>query len=286
MALASIGATIGIGSAAAPPAAAAPGVVAAATLAPESDCASGRLDVDISTPEPATRELILATTRGSSVPIAEFEQVSGVGTGYQGPFTFPFDAPVPDGTVVALYTYVGTTPPSPDTTVELLVLYACGRSGTSVTLATCTGPYGTCPRTGRSEPILSALPSTVRAGSSVVVSGRGCFVDSVFATLNTVNGPVARGGPEPVGADGAFTIDVPVPPVVSGPVDVEVWCGAPERPLSDRAAVRRVDVVAAADDAGPSAPPITGTPSPTSPQPGGAPQTVGAAPLVIPKFTG
>lgn len=272
------GATLGV-----PAAAAAPGEVTAIALDPAADCSEGRVQVDISSPAPAERERVLATTRGSQLPVTEFEQVSGVGTTYSGPFRLPFAAPLPDGTVVALYAYFGTTPPSADTTAELFLLYECRSGGGGVLLASCTGPYGSCPQTARAQPRIVSAPSEAVAGTTVVVTGLGCYADVAFASVAAPDQPpVAIAGPVSVGPDGSFTLPVPIPPDLGAIADVALSCGLPSAPVSDQPAFHRIVVLPA--DAGPGLDPVLpGDPA----GPAGPPAVIGASSsLVLPKFTG
>lgn len=61
------------------------------------------------------------------------------------------DAPAANGTILGVYVWVGTAPPSAATTGEFFVLYRCDGSsesggGNNEVLQTCVGPYGTCPK--------------------------------------------------------------------------------------------------------------------------------------------
>jgi hypothetical protein len=62
--------------------------------------------------------------------------------------------PPPPGTIVAVYSTIGSSPPDPASTGEFFVAWRCddqanSRGGNNVVIETCVGLYGSCPRSAR-----------------------------------------------------------------------------------------------------------------------------------------
>lgn len=109
-------------------------------------CSNLQLDITLTTVG-ATREYGLATTETAT--LNEFEQFTGLGN-YSGTYigyNYPA-SPQTEGTIIALYAYVGETPPTAADTGEFFVLFECSNTpGSNTVIDTCYGPYGSCPQT-------------------------------------------------------------------------------------------------------------------------------------------
>src|SRR3954470_12048726 len=114
--------------------------------AARSGCESGSLRV---TAEGTTGQRQFARASWSDLVHKDVTLVEHEGPGPAGlqsaTIDFPCVAgPVPFGTAITLYGYLGTTPPTPETTAEYAVTYVCDDNLTIVSSG--AGPYGTVSR--------------------------------------------------------------------------------------------------------------------------------------------
>ncbi len=124
-------------------------------LDPSASCNGGRLVLSISGVSGGAggcRESGRATNNG--VVIDSFEQSSGACPTYNGGYGYPFAAQ-PAGSIITLYGTIGSTPPTPATTIEFQLTYNCS---TLEVLSSAIGPYGT---------ITEAIPMLSRTGMLV-----------------------------------------------------------------------------------------------------------------------
>jgi hypothetical protein len=123
----------------------------AIALAPSASCLYG--DVDITYAAAGVSDASVSFTAADGAVLDGY-----AGAAYQSDFSgtehvlTQADEPAADGTILGVYVWVGTAPPSAGTTGEFFVLYRCDGSGGSggganEVLQTCVGPYGTCPQT-------------------------------------------------------------------------------------------------------------------------------------------
>jgi hypothetical protein len=88
------------------------------------------------------------------------------------------DTPAVNGTILGVYVWVGTAPPSAATTGEFFVLYRCDGSsdsggGANEVLETCVGPYGSCPRSADEalDPSTTTTTTTTTANDPTIDEG-------------------------------------------------------------------------------------------------------------------
>ncbi len=120
-------------------------------LQPSASCRFGDVDVTYAATGAETQSATFSAADGTVLhhfDTAAF-QPDFVGTEH---VLTEADAPPAPGTVVAVHVAIGTTPAQATTTGEFFVLYQCDsertdKGGTNTVLATCVGPYGTCPTT-------------------------------------------------------------------------------------------------------------------------------------------
>jgi hypothetical protein len=86
-------------------------------------------------------------------------------------------APPADGTLLAVYTTIGQSPPDATTTDEFFVAYTCDSTrnmsgGSNVVVATCVGSYGTCPKSVQEYLAANAAPAAPPAAALPLVAPR------------------------------------------------------------------------------------------------------------------
>jgi hypothetical protein len=197
-------------------------------LSATASCSDADLDLGITSGD-VDRELGTATNAASTT-LAMFEQDSTGIDGYDGVFpgySINLDVAQPDGTIIGSYAYLGTTPPTAQTTAEWFVLYRCGNEGDNQVLFSCFGDYGTCPRTAPQalDQMLRLTPSTVTPAPGAVVAAIGSGCPPVVGRVAAVS--LLR--------DGALlTSDYPITPADDGTFDATVTVPAD---LADGAAL-------------------------------------------------
>ena len=119
-------------------------------LAPSASCRYGDVDITYTAAD--------ATDASVSFTAADGQVLAGyAGPAYQPDFSgtehvlTEADDATPTGTVLGVYVWVGSDPPSASSTAEFFVLYRCDATGNdeggaNEVLSTCVGPYGTCPQ--------------------------------------------------------------------------------------------------------------------------------------------
>ena len=141
-------------------------------LQPSASCRFGDVDVTYTAQGAQTQTATFSAVDGATLATFDTDayQPDFVGTEH---ILTEADTPPAPGSVVAVYVAIGTTPPEAGTTGEFFVLYQCDsersdKGGTNTVLATCVGPYGTCPTTaaealagfGNLVPAPGATPAT------------------------------------------------------------------------------------------------------------------------------
>ena len=158
----------------------------AATVALDTEssgCESGRLLVkaDGISGERQRRRATWSDSVSKDIVLLDVEE-PGPASRYSGAVDFPFVAgPVPFGIVVTLYGYLGSTPPTPATSVEFSVTYVCE---TLEVLASSAGPYGTLTPVGSPnyEGLWWRSPAQSESGWGIDLAHQG---DIIFATWFT-----------------------------------------------------------------------------------------------------
>lgn len=120
-------------------------------LQPSASCRFGDVDVTYAAQGAQTQTATFSAADGTELTTFDTAAYRADYVGTESILT-EADTPPAAGTVVAVYVAIGTTPAQASTTGEFFVLYQCDsersdRGGTNTVLATCVGPYGTCPTT-------------------------------------------------------------------------------------------------------------------------------------------
>lgn len=171
---------VGTGFATPSPASAAGTIDAQAiALAPSASCRYG--DVDITYTAAGVTDASVSFTAADGSVLDAYADVA-----YQSDYAgtehvlTETDAPAANGTILAVYVWVGTAPPSAATTGEFFVLYRCDGSsesggGANEVLETCVGPYGTCPQSAAEalEPPVTTTTTTSPTTTTDPTLGQG-----------------------------------------------------------------------------------------------------------------
>lgn len=239
LAVAAASLTVGI----APVSAASAVEVNEVSLAASSDCASAQLELNL-TSATADTEAGLATTLDDLV-LSTFKHPSTIAP-IDGvtPYSYPFAAPAPDGTVIGLYGWLSEGEPTPETAGEWFVLYRCGDpsgpGAPSEVLQVCYGPLGSCPTTAPEAQAqlfnVIANPWLTHPGTPVTVTATDCFAPLAGVALRAEDDTVlAVAGPGAPDADGAYAATLTIPASTTPGTTLLAWagCGFEDTPMAE-----------------------------------------------------